>query len=474
MATQTFTTAAPDVSTFLGFLKWGIRVGVAKAAFGWVQGPDTGQVAWPATMAAITACSSAAGTSTYTYTSPVTLGNPLAVGSQIVITGMTNSGNNGTFRILTLPTSTTFTVANGAPGANESGSAGTGRVNVSVTITNSTGNGTTVTYTYTPNSVLFSAPNALHAGMSIVITGCTTGGFNGTFLITAATSTTFTVTNNTNTTEAETTAFGDVTTISALPGASTFVYEIWEMGDALQSTLPVIARVEYGETAATVSAAMGLTVGTSTDGAGNINSTGTTGRLPIFGNQITVNSTTTSPIDLSGGTNRFSCAFFHGSAQGNANANTGMYSIERAHDSSGNDLGTYFTVIAVQGAATGTTSTSANPKQVTVPVSGASTATESWWGCVISNAQVTGAFGNSTLVSPVFPMAGAVGNPLLGAVVGRKADFADNIVFSLTMYGVSHNYLTMGIANVGYQTVAPQCNGSGTTNQNYCVGMRFE
>lgn len=74
----------------------------------------------------ITACSSAAGTSTYTYT--LTSGAALIVTQQIYITGMTNAGNNsptGGFNITALGTGT-FSVANGSPGANESGSNGTG------------------------------------------------------------------------------------------------------------------------------------------------------------------------------------------------------------------------------------------------------------------------------------------------------------------------------------------------------------
>jgi hypothetical protein len=75
----------------------------------------------------ITACTSSGGNSTYTYT--VASGNaatPISGGFLYVkISGMQNSGNNGTFTATTFG-SGTFTVANATPGANESGSTGTG------------------------------------------------------------------------------------------------------------------------------------------------------------------------------------------------------------------------------------------------------------------------------------------------------------------------------------------------------------
>jgi hypothetical protein len=75
---------------------------------------------------AITACTSTGGTSTYTYT--LTSGAALLVKQQFYITGMQNSGNNsplGGFQITSLGVGT-FSVANASPGANESGSSGTG------------------------------------------------------------------------------------------------------------------------------------------------------------------------------------------------------------------------------------------------------------------------------------------------------------------------------------------------------------
>lgn len=95
-----------------------------------------------------------------------------------------------------------------------------------VSITNASGNGSVATYTYS----LTSGP-ALRVGMSIVITGCTTAGFNGTFTIkTLPTGSTFTVTNSTNVTEAEAGTGNVNVTVTATPVATntTWGYEIWK------------------------------------------------------------------------------------------------------------------------------------------------------------------------------------------------------------------------------------------------------
>ena len=72
---------------------------------------------------AITACVSAAGTSVYTYT--LTSGAALQDNQQLYITGMQHSGNDGNFQITALGAGT-FSVLNASPGANETGSSGTG------------------------------------------------------------------------------------------------------------------------------------------------------------------------------------------------------------------------------------------------------------------------------------------------------------------------------------------------------------
>src|SRR6267154_1128458 len=77
----------------------------------------------------ITACTASGGTSVYTYT--LTSGSALQTGEWIYVAGMTNAGNNSPgasgFQITALGGGT-FSVLNASPGANESGSNGTGTI----------------------------------------------------------------------------------------------------------------------------------------------------------------------------------------------------------------------------------------------------------------------------------------------------------------------------------------------------------
>jgi hypothetical protein len=68
----------------------------------------------------------------------------------------------------------------------------------------------------------------------------------------------------------------DWTTV-ARPGASAYAgYEIWRFTDALQATLPVFIKLEYGVGSAVDRPSLAVTVGAGTNGAGSINSqTGT-------------------------------------------------------------------------------------------------------------------------------------------------------------------------------------------------------
>ena len=473
-------TVAPDITSFLAFLKWGSLTGQALAKFGWVQGRDTGQVAWPATQIAITSVTWDGTNATYTYTTPVNFGIPLVVGAKIVVAGCTTGGLNGTFVIASLPSGTTFKSLNATAAGGPEAETATGLQQLSVSITNAAGNGASVVFTYTGLAALFQAPNYLHVGQSIVITGCTTAGFNVTATIIAVTSNTFTITNTTNVTEAESGAVGAVLSPTALPGANSTVYEIWDANDSLQSTLGMVVKFEYGETAATVSPAMFFTVGTGSDGAGNITGENT-GRGVIFG-IASENSASPAACDFSGDTNRFSMAMFHTSSGSPQYFNTGFFSIERAHAADGTDNSTYYTInwAFLQ---SGDGLNGGRPRQISInAVTGSPTTADNYFACVTTNAQATGSFGNSTLVSPVFPLIGAVGNPLLGLVVGRFVDFVDNTQFLMTLYNVAHNYLVLSGAggNNFWRGVAPQST-AGSANQPvtaatllYCVGMRFE
>ncbi len=145
-----------------------------------------------------------------------------AVGQTVVINGLTPSGFNGTYTILSVPSTTTFTYADANSGLGTSaGTAGTANVNT-VTITTSSAHGFSI-------------------GQTVSISGVTLPGYNGAFTIVSVPSaTTFTVTNNNSGLAASgggiaAAAIG----IAATSGAT-------ESGNTVTITTPTIATTATG------------------------------------------------------------------------------------------------------------------------------------------------------------------------------------------------------------------------------------
>lgn len=60
------------------------------------------------------------------------------------------------------------------------------------------------------------------------------------------------------------------TTVSAPLANSSAGFEVWRFNDALQATAPVYIRIDYASAGSASTPALWFTIGTSTDGAGNI------------------------------------------------------------------------------------------------------------------------------------------------------------------------------------------------------------
>jgi hypothetical protein len=150
----------------------------------------------------------------------------------------------------------------------------------------------------------------------------------------------------------------------------------------------------------------------------------------------------------------------------------GILNIERSHDASGNDTtsGQYATQTVI--GSTSVTNTFVL-SQISISSAGNATVNETKLPCISQHTTATGSFGLSTLLSPIFPVVGAVGNPLIGALVGKSADWADLTQFSFTIYSVAHNFIIMNTSG----GTAP-INGAGTLTYDgtptCCVAMRYE
>lgn len=82
-----------DNSTLANFKDWASSFGLALAAFGWIQGNDTGQAVWTATVLTLTQVTVGA-TAVYSYSSFT--GPAPRVGMSVIFTGFATGGNNVT------------------------------------------------------------------------------------------------------------------------------------------------------------------------------------------------------------------------------------------------------------------------------------------------------------------------------------------------------------------------------------------
>ena len=207
----------------------------------------------------IAAAGATEATNTVTITTATAHG--FVVGQTVTIAGVTVAGYNGTFTILTVPSATTFTYTDATAGLAASGggiasaavlnlaateSANTVTITTPSTATTATGvseTGTTVTVTTAVN-------HNFVVGQTVVISGVTPNGYNGTYVITAVTATTFTYTNPVSGLAASTvagtvqpahgfvtgqkvtlsgftapsTGYNGTYTITSIPNAATFTY----------------------------------------------------------------------------------------------------------------------------------------------------------------------------------------------------------------------------------------------------------
>ena len=317
--------------------------------------------------------------------------------------------------------------------------------------------GSNATYTYSGLTTSGNA-TAFRVGQAVTITGFTGGntGCNGTFVITAVGAGTFTVVNASGTNNSGATA---VITKQTTAPSSSYLGEIWTAQDAQAATLPIYAKLEYGYSS--TSPGFRLTFGTGSNGSGTISNILTGYNGNTFTTMANMGATT-YPCYFSGDSGEFRMLMW---ATKNNNDQVVMV-IERSKDNSGNKTADYWTVIV------GSQGGSARQQTCT----GVSTqiAWENWPVAVITGGVNRGtAYWNGTVAaSPIFPLLGSIGNPMLGLMVCVAADVADNTLVTVsTLYGSTHTYIvTKGGTAIGIKGIG-QCFSSANTNA--CL-MRYE
>ena len=243
-------------------------------------------------------------------------------------------------------------------------------------------------------------------------------------------------------------------------------YEIWRFNDSLQATVPIYIKVEYRCGNGTANRwAIWLTIGFSTDGAGNITGTQKVGpwRTQLSSDGTLYGSTACL---FSGANNRIAVAMFPNVAGPTASM---FFSIERSKDAAGADTADGVIILIATGG--GISSPQGRFSQY-LPFAGGVPNSEYRWPAILTNNASSG-FGTTLHMGIPIPLAGSMKNPGLGALVYTTGDYASMAEVTLSVYSSNHIYKTLGnnwnsVVGSGFANLTD----SGSANSR--IAMRWE
>lgn len=231
------------------------------------------------------------------------------------------------------------------------------------------------------------------------------------------------------------------TTVTRPTGATTKAgYEIYRFNDTLQSTYPIFIRIDYGSgaNASGQNPDTWLTVGTGSDGAGNI--TGVFFPVGISHNSTTASTNTTMTVRAAYSTSA-GTAFIDAGLNEVANVNTGCWVISRTVDNtSGAPTGIGCSIVRISG--TGV----ANPTQFPVCFQPYNVFTSR--NCAVAYLTPNG--GTTVSGGGVIELSrfwNTVPNPYgsVGLIGYWLTDIATGTVFQATPFGSTlHTYVALG------------------------------
>jgi hypothetical protein len=224
---------------------------------------------------------------------------------------------------------------------------------------------------------------------------------------------------------------------AATPGAAAYAgYEIRQFTDALQATVPIIVRIDYGAGATATYPRLQITVGRASSGAGVL--VGITSLAMV----LTMNyNATASDCYVSCGVGYVSAAL-HASS-GTTSIPT-MFYLARPRDANGTVNSKGVNIVGQAGAVFNQQWLPA----VGSPVPGSLAMTAPF--CAGPKAG-TGSYGTTLGVFPIFTYMGYAGHPDGIGIAAFCTDVgAGGQVVSVSMFGVSHDFITGGTTNTGY------------------------
>lgn len=220
-------------------------------------------------------------------------------------------------------------------------------------------------------------------------------------------------------------------------------YEVYRFNDTLQATSPIYFRIDYGTGGSSSNPSTWLTVGTGSDGAGNI--TGTAAGMASTSNnfQTTANTNANNTVGASYSTSAGACSILCGQLDGVANR-YGAWVVGRSCDTSGNPTSTATIVYRVQAAIA--TTIVCNLLSPATNFASRSVGAANFSPAVTITAGTTVAVHKNYIIAPT-PI------PTLAAVTINNGDSLLWANLSVAAFGATpHNYLNLAAFATGFDS----------------------
>lgn len=240
-------------------------------------------------------------------------------------------------------------------------------------------------------------------------------------------------------------------TIAAVPGISSYVFEIWKPGDALTA---FYLKIEYGTQATAGRPSIRLSVGTSTDGTGNLSGLVTGLQTNPTGNIAVTSTTIQYDCYLSGDSGRVNIAMW---VDDTVNQGPLFFCAARSKNSSGANTSAHVSLIScgstVSASCVSWMQTIVFGVAVSSQIVGSPVSTNSL-PC-IDTGLASDQFNTGIPISPIFPYVNSSGfggydNPLIECCVAATNDVTDQATFTIAAaqmpYGTSHTYIAFRAA----------------------------
>lgn len=200
-------------------------------------------------------------------------------------------------------------------------------------------------------------------------------------------------------------------------------FEIYRFSDTLQATKPVFIKIEYGYGNTTNAACIWVTVGTGTDGAGNL-----TGQIGTRTQLQQYSGPGGASLRVSGSTNRFVLA-----TNNTGNACWQMMSVERSRADDGTESNEG--IITVYGAQT----LPSGWRSQFIPFVGS--IPNQFAYVPAPHPGVSTLFGLNLAVAPLFTFAGKLCNPGVNLLTIYPGDVGLYAAFPVPIYGTTYTFL---------------------------------